>query len=64
MKRGKKLCSLDKANVLEVGEFWREIVTEVCPARTLSRLRRPGNRLALVSGGVLCRRARLSRRWS
>lgn len=25
MKRGKKLCSVDKANVLEVSELWREI---------------------------------------
>ena len=28
-KRHKKLCSVDKANVLECTEFWREIVTEV-----------------------------------
>ncbi len=27
MKRGKKLCSVDKANVLETTELWREIVT-------------------------------------
>ena len=27
MKRGKKLCSVDKANVLEVSELWREVVT-------------------------------------
>jgi 3-isopropylmalate dehydrogenase len=27
MKRGKRLCSVDKANVLEVSELWREIVT-------------------------------------
>lgn len=26
MKRGKKLCSVDKANVLEVSELWRETV--------------------------------------
>ncbi len=26
MKRGKKLCSVDKANVLEVSELWREVV--------------------------------------
>ncbi len=26
MKRGKKLCSVDKANVLEVSELWRECV--------------------------------------
>jgi 3-isopropylmalate dehydrogenase len=29
MKRGKKLCSVDKANVLETTEFWKEIVTDV-----------------------------------
>jgi len=29
MKRDKRLCSVDKANVLEVSQFWREIVEEV-----------------------------------
>jgi len=29
MKRGKKVCSVDKANVLEVSELWREVVTRV-----------------------------------
>ncbi|HEY5994004.1 MAG TPA: 3-isopropylmalate dehydrogenase [Gallionellaceae bacterium] len=29
MKRSKKLCSVDKANVLDTSLFWREIVTEV-----------------------------------
>ncbi|WP_269531919.1 3-isopropylmalate dehydrogenase [Chitinimonas sp. BJYL2] len=28
-KRGKKLCSVDKANVLECTEFWKEIVTDM-----------------------------------
>ncbi|AOX99158.1 3-isopropylmalate dehydrogenase [Jeongeupia sp. USM3] len=28
-KRGKKLCSVDKANVLETTEFWKEIMTDV-----------------------------------
>lgn len=28
-KRGKKLCSVDKANVLDVSRLWREIVIEV-----------------------------------
>jgi len=27
-KRGKKLCSVDKANVLETSQLWREIVTD------------------------------------
>ena len=29
IKRGKKVCSVDKANVLEVSELWREVVTWV-----------------------------------
>jgi 3-isopropylmalate dehydrogenase len=29
MKRSKKLCSVDKANVLEVSELWREVVIRV-----------------------------------
>lgn len=28
-KRGKKVCSVDKANVLEVTELWKEVTTEV-----------------------------------
>ena len=28
-KRGKRLCSVDKANVLETSQFWRDIVIEV-----------------------------------
>lgn len=28
-KRGKKLCSVDKANVLEVTELWREVMDEL-----------------------------------
>jgi len=32
MKRGKKLCSVDKANVLDTSMFWREIVTEIAKA--------------------------------
>ena len=28
-KRGKRLCSVDKANVLEVSQFWRQVVTEI-----------------------------------
>lgn len=27
MKRGKKLCSVDKSNVLDVSQLWREVVT-------------------------------------
>ena len=30
-KRGKKLCSVDKANVLDVSQLWREVVTEASP---------------------------------
>lgn len=29
MKRGKKLCSVEKANVLECSELWKEVVLEV-----------------------------------
>ena len=29
MKRGRKLCSVDKANVLEVSELWREVMIRV-----------------------------------
>jgi len=29
MKRDKRICSVDKANVLEVSQFWREIVIEI-----------------------------------
>jgi len=28
-KRGRKVCSVDKANVLETTQFWRDVVTEV-----------------------------------
>lgn len=31
-KRNKKLCSVDKANVLECTEFWKEIMTDVAKA--------------------------------
>ena len=40
-KRQKKLCSVDKANVLETTEFWKEIVTDVAkeyPDVTLSHM--------------------------
>ena len=40
-KRGKKLCSVDKANVLEATELWKEIFTEVSkdyPDVTLSHM--------------------------
>ena len=29
MRRGKKVCSMEKANVMESGILWREVVTEV-----------------------------------
>jgi len=32
MKRGKRLCSVDKANVLECTEMWREVMTEEAKA--------------------------------
>jgi len=33
-KRSKKLCSVDKANVLETSQFWRNIVTPTWNCRT------------------------------
>ncbi|HEY5791527.1 MAG TPA: 3-isopropylmalate dehydrogenase [Gammaproteobacteria bacterium] len=30
-KRGKRLCSVDKANVLEVTELWRQVMTGLAP---------------------------------
>ncbi len=30
MKRDRRVCSVDKANVLEVSQFWRDIVTRYC----------------------------------
>ena len=30
-QRGRKLCSVDKSNVLEVSQLWREVVTRVAP---------------------------------
>jgi len=31
MKRGKKLCSVEKANVLDVSQLWKEVVDEMAP---------------------------------
>ena len=41
MKRGKKLCSVEKANVLECSELWKEVMIEVSkdyPEVTLSHM--------------------------
>ena len=41
MKRGKKLCSVDKANVLETTELWRKVVINIAteyPAVELSHM--------------------------
>lgn len=41
MKRGKKLCSVEKANVLECSELWKEVIIEVAkdyPAVALSHM--------------------------
>ncbi|WP_416651822.1 3-isopropylmalate dehydrogenase [Candidatus Pseudothioglobus sp. Uisw_086] len=40
-KRGKRVCSVDKANVLEVSELWREVMEEISssyPDVTLSHM--------------------------
>lgn len=29
MKRGKKICSVDKANVLDVSQLWRDVVIKM-----------------------------------
>lgn len=29
MKRGKRLCSVEKSNVMEVSQLWKEVVTRV-----------------------------------
>jgi 3-isopropylmalate dehydrogenase len=29
MKRGRKLCSVDKSNVLEVSQLWRDVVIRI-----------------------------------
>jgi 3-isopropylmalate dehydrogenase len=31
MARNRKLCSVDKANVLETSQLWRDVVTEIAP---------------------------------
>jgi 3-isopropylmalate dehydrogenase len=41
MRRGRRVCSVDKANVLEATALWREVVTDVgrgCPDVTLSHM--------------------------
>lgn len=41
LTRGRKLCSVDKANVLETSELWRQVVTEVAadyPSVSLSHM--------------------------
>ncbi len=41
LKRDKKVCSVDKANVLEVSQFWRDVVIEVAkgyPEVTLTHM--------------------------
>ena len=41
MKRGRKLCSVDKANVLETSQLWREVVSAMAgeyPEVTLSHM--------------------------
>ena len=31
LRRGRRLCSVDKANVLEVTQLWRDVVNEIAP---------------------------------
>lgn len=65
MKRNKKLCSVDKANVLETSQLWRDVVTEVAagyPDITLEHMyvdnaamqlvRAPGRFDTIVTGNL------------
>ena len=65
MKRGRKLCSVDKANVLETSQLWRDVVIEVSadyPEVALSHLyvdnaamqmvRDPGQFDVIVTGNL------------
>ena len=40
-KRNKKLCSVDKANVLEVSVLWREVITDISKAVSYTHLTLP-----------------------
>ena len=53
MKRGKRLCSVDKANVLETSVLWREVVMEVAknyPEIELSHMYVDNAAMQLVKG--------------
>jgi 3-isopropylmalate dehydrogenase len=65
MARGKRLCSVDKANVLETSQLWRDVVIEVSadyPEVTLSHMyvdncamqlvRNPGQFDVIVTGNL------------
>jgi 3-isopropylmalate dehydrogenase len=65
MARGRKLCSVDKANVLETSQLWRDVVTEVSrdyPEVMLSHMyvdnaamqlvRKPGQFDVIVTGNL------------
>jgi 3-isopropylmalate dehydrogenase len=65
MARGKKLCSVDKANVLETSQLWRDVVIELSaeyPEVTLSHMyvdncamqlvRNPGQFDVIVTGNL------------
>ena len=65
MARGRKLCSVDKANVLETSQLWRDVVVEVAgdyPDVTLTHLyvdnaamqmvRNPGQFDVIVTGNL------------
>jgi hypothetical protein len=61
LKRGKKLCSVDKENVLETSRFWREIVNDVAkkyPQVALSHMYVDNAAMQLVRDAEAVRRHR------
>ena len=60
MKRGKKLCSVDKENVLETSRLWREVVTDIgekiSAGRAVAHVRRQrGDAAGARTQAVRCR---------
>ena len=61
MKRGKKLCSMEKANVMESGILWRDVVNEVAadyPEVSVSHMYADNGAMQLVRAPQTVRRHR------